>query len=162
MMKIWALLLIVGLGFTPLFPQGRIDAVPPGNWAKVESLIPGTEISVQLTSGDRIQGEFLGLEADAIRLNVGYRESAYPRPSVVEIQMPGVKDSNKNGTLIGMGIGAGCAAILAAASYDKNDPYKNLGWVGIPLFAGVGALVGYGIDHTRSGASLIYRAEPTR
>jgi hypothetical protein len=60
------------------FPKDVIDVVPRGNWGAVEFLEKGTSISVSMDSGDKMEGKLLGLEPDAIRLNVDKQERIYP------------------------------------------------------------------------------------
>ena len=47
---------------TLILPTFLLGDVIPGRWTLIEQLETGSEITVQLNSGDRIEGRFLGGE----------------------------------------------------------------------------------------------------
>lgn len=146
--------LILIWGVMPAMSRSNFESVPPGNWAKAESLSQGAEISVKMTFGDKMEGEYRGLDEEAIRLIINGKERSYPRKDVAEIRLLNVRDSNKNGTLIGLAIGAGASAALVAAGKGEAKHYAIL----VPIWSGVGALIGYVSDNLHKGNELIYRA----
>ena len=164
MIKPLACLLIFILGAIPALSANNFEVVPPGNWAKVESLTSGADISVKMISGDRMEGTFEGLDENTIHLIIDDRERHYPKEDVVEIRLSKISDSNRNGTLWGLGIGAvtlGAFTGIALAS----DPGWTTGAEDVAITAvvaclggGIGALVGYAVDRTHKGSELIYRA----
>ena len=100
MKRLIALCLVFICGTIPAMSMSNFDSVPPGNWGKVESLSQGTEISVKMRFGDKMKGEYIGLDADSIRLNIDRQERSYPKKDIGEIRLLGVSDSNLNGLLI--------------------------------------------------------------
>ena len=158
MRKLTACLMTFWIGVWPALAGDEAQAVPPGNWSKVASLTPGAGISVRLSSGDRLEGGFLGLTDDGIRLTMESRERLLPKKDVSEIRLPGIKDSRWNGTLIGMAAGAGLSGIPAAIRWGDNPESDAFGVVGIPACALIGALVGFLADNAHRGSELIYRA----
>jgi hypothetical protein len=150
-----AFCLIFIWGVMPALSSSNFESVRPGNWAKVESLSQGLEISVKMAFGDKMVGEYMGLDEEALRLFIDGKERSYPRKDVAEIRLLEVRDSNSNGTLIGLAIGAGAGAGLCAGGCEA--------WhyaFAISLFGGIGALIGYMSDSLHKGNELIYRAPP--
>ena len=154
MKKLVAISLISVIGIMPAFSMNHAESIPPGNWAKVESLVQNQEISVKMLFGDTVQGKYLGLDSDDIRVNIDGRERVYPKKDVAEIRIIGIRDSNNNGTLIGLAIGAGASTALLAAGNAEGKYYA----VSVPIWAGIGALIGYVSDNLHKGSELIYRA----
>ena len=99
-------LLIFILGAVPALSANNFSVVPPGNWAKVESLSSGTSISVKMISGDRMDGTYVKLDEDNIHIMIDSQTRYYPKKDVAEILLRKINDSNMNGTLWGLGIGA--------------------------------------------------------
>lgn len=156
-------LLIFVLGGVPALSANNIEMVPPGNWAKVESLNSGADISVKMISGDKMEGAYVGLDKNAIHIKIDGQDRNYPKKDVVETRLLKIRDSNLNGTLWGFGIGA--AALGSFAGLGVSE----LGWttrgesvaitaVAIGLNGGIGALIGYAVDRTNKGSELINRA----
>lgn len=156
-------LLIFFLEAVPALPANNFEAVPPGNWAKVETLTPGAEISVKMISGDRMEGSFAGLDNGTLYIKIGGQDRNYPKKDVIEIRLLEIEDSNLNGTLWGFGIGGATLGTFVGLGVSE------LGWtsrgesvaitaVAIGIGGGIGALIGYAMDRTKKGSKLIYRA----
>jgi hypothetical protein len=151
--------LAVCLCVVSAFPNEMLDAMPRGNWRAVESLAKGTSISVALESGDKMEGKFVGLEPDAIRLNVDDKERIYPLASVVEIRQLRVPDGKANGTLIGLGAGmvAGIIAASVSGTLRTGDSAGRQWGAGLIMAGmGFGALFGCTADAAIKGDRLIY------
>lgn len=159
MKRLIALCLVFVCGITPALPMSNSDSVPPGNWGKVESLPRGTEISVKMRFGDKMKGEYMGLDADAIRLNIDSKERTYPKKDIGEVRLLNVSDSNLNGVLTGFAIGAVPLGILFG-KYAENeiDEGARGALMGIAMGGGFGALVGYLWDNLDKGTEIIYCA----
>jgi hypothetical protein len=160
--KTVAICLSLSMGAVPALPKGIVDFVPLGNWAVVESLAEGSSISVRMTSGDKMEGKFLGLDADCIRLKMDNQDRIFPRAGVAEVRQLGVKDKKLNGILIGMGAGAG-AGVIAATAWAGNE--ASNAWSGEDAIGpalvlaglGLGALIGGTTDAVMKGSKLLYR-----
>jgi hypothetical protein len=154
-----AIFLSICLWIAPLFPKDKIEVVPRGNWGAIEFLERGMIISVSMDSGDKMEGKFLGLEPDAIRLNVDKKERVYPRANILEIRQLDFPDSKLNGTLIGMGAGmvGGLIAATALGTLNTGDTAARQ-WGGAFIMAGMGlgALFGCITDAQIKGSKLIY------
>jgi hypothetical protein len=158
--KIMAVCLAICLCIVPVFPKDKADIVPLGNWAAVQNLKIGKSVSLHMTSGDRIDGEFVGLDPEAIRLKVDKQEKIYQRISVSEVWQLRVPDSKLNGTLIGMGVGTAAGLITAAASgtlKTGDTAGRQLGGAFIMAGMGFGALFGAITDAAIKGDKLLYR-----
>jgi hypothetical protein len=123
-------LLVICLAFSlsviPVLPKDNYDVAPPGNWGAVESLKKDSAISVRMTSGERLDGDFQKLDPDAIRLKVDKQEKILPRSVVAEIWRHRAPDRKLNGILIGMGVGtvAGIGAAKAVgAEFRGKEAY---------------------------------------
>jgi hypothetical protein len=139
--------------------MNNFESVPPGNWTKVESLSQGEEVSVKMLFGDKMNGRYIGLNSDAIRLNIDGEERIYPRKDIAEIRLLNINDSNQNGVGIGMLVGGVPAIFAALLNADEADTNADSAAVVSGLIgAGIGGLVGYMVDNVHKGSELIYRA----
>ena len=141
MRKTLAMCLTICLATMPVIAKGKVDIVPPGNWAAVESLQKGTSISVRMTSADRVEGNFLDLDNESIRLTIDNQEKIYPRNSIAEIYQLRVPDRKLNGTLIGMGAGALAGVVGAVASDAPFSGEDTWGFLFVAVGIGLGAKV---------------------
>ena len=159
MKRLIAICLVFVCGTLPVLPMSNFDSIPPGNWGKVDSLVQGTEISVKMRFGDKMKGEYLGLDAETIRLNRDNVERIYPKKDIGEIRLLGVSDSNLNGVLTGFAIGAIPPSIFLGEYFGNEiDEGTRGALMGIALGGGIGALIGYLWDNLDTGTELIYRA----
>jgi hypothetical protein len=158
MKKLITLFLISVIGIIPGFSMSNSDSVPPGNWAKVESLAQKTEISVKMLFGDKMQGKFLGLDPDAIRVNIYGEERVFPRKDIAEIHLMNINDSNQNGVGIGVLVGAIPLALLIGFGMRGEGDAASAAAMGALMGGGIGGLVGYVADNLHKGSELIYRA----
>ncbi len=131
--------------------------VIPGRWEKVQALNPGAPIVVRLQAGDRLAGLFKELSAEELTIT-RYEggEMKFPKSSIAAIQgSERVADTRVDGTLIGLGIGAGSYlglhAALCCAPDEAHDAAAAL------FFGGIGALVGFIADYNVKGPEILYR-----
>ncbi len=156
--RICAICLVLSLGVLPALPREAESFIPPGNWGAVESLSKGTLISVRMTSRDRMEGTFQGVDERGIHLMMDGQERVYPRNGVAEIRQLGVADRKLNGTLIGLGAGAVAGGVAAAATdapFDRDE--DNWGILFLAAGIGIGAALGFITDTVIKGDRLIYR-----
>lgn len=153
--------LIAICGVMPALSMNNFESVPPGNWSKVESLSQGEEVSVKMLFGDKMNGEYMGLDSDAIRLKIDGKQKVYPKKDIEEIRLLNVNDSNQNGVGIGLLIGAAAMGIwggIAARGITSEAGTAALALTGAALGGGIGGLIGYVWDNQHKGTELIYRA----
>jgi hypothetical protein len=158
--KIMAVCLAICLCIVPVFSKDKVNIIPAGNWAAVQNLKTGRSVSMHMISGDRIDGEFLGLDPEAIRLKVDKQEKIFQRSSINEVWQLRAPDSKLNGTLIGMGVGTTAGIITAAASgtlKTGDTAGRQLGGAFIMAGMGFGALFGAITDAAIKGDKLLYR-----
>ena len=161
MKKSITLCLIFLCGVMPVLSKTNFESVPPGNWAKVKSLSQGLEISLKMKYGDKMKGEYKGLDEETIRIKLDGEEKVYPKKDVSEIYLTNVRDSNSNGTLIGFGIGAALLGTYGGIAIKDNTNEGGIAaaaLVGAGIGGGIGALIGYVADDQHKGRELIYRA----
>ena len=147
-------------GVIPAMSRSNFESVPPGNWAKVESLSQGVEISVKMVFGDKMEGAYISLDDEAIRIKIDGHERVYTKKDVTEIYLMKGRDSNKNGTLIGFGIGAAASGTLSGIAIKDETNAGGIAataLLGAGIGGGIGALIGYAADSQHKGSELIYR-----
>lgn len=152
-----------------LWGTGLQAGVVPGRWEKVERLDAGTPVVLVLKTADRIEGEYHGLNPESLRVvSVQGHELELPRETVQKVlRGEKVRDSLRNGTLMGaaIGFGAGFAsAYLYALSVTASGPvfYKEAvsHYVAVGLIGGgIGALTGALVDAAQKTAEVLYQSE---
>lgn len=135
-------------------------SVIPGQWGKVEILQSGTRIVVDLKSGGRITGTFLKLGPTGLSLiDSRNREKVLPKAEVQQIALVKEKTYTHKWKLIGLAAGFGGGAILGASIAGEADWEKQAGAVILGVMgAGIGTLVGWGVDRTKNRDEVIYRS----
>lgn len=105
----------------------------------------GQKILIVDDHGRELKGRIAGLTADALVLRAGRDLIDVPYERIVRIDRP--HDGKLNGTLIGLGAGAGLGLIAAATTDDSS--YVDRGFMalaGSSMFGGIGAAFGFGLD----------------
>jgi hypothetical protein len=157
--------LMIYVGVLPALAQAKPEVIPPGNWAKVEALARGADISVRLLSGDRLRGEFLDLGIDAISIREDAQERLFPRKGVAEIQLFGVARRSHRNLVLGTVTGALGGMLLSVGLYQSRIGMTNLGVEAAAMGAigaGAGAGIGCLVDRAHQGSEVIYRAPAKR
>lgn len=134
----------------------------PGNWKKVEAKPTGTDLIVSLKSGTLMEGFLKNVEQDAVTVVLPNGTDLRVAKSDVREIRTRYRDSNKNGALIGLGIGTGLAgAATASATKEDLEGMSRGGFfaLGVVVFGGLGTLLGYLIDNVHKESELIYRAQ---
>ena len=120
-------------------------------------LTPGDRVWVTDAHGREVTGRIQSLSPDALTLDAnGPRTFA---PGDVSVIRDRQRDSLKNGTLIGLGIGGGLAAAwcIGAVAAEENPSVECA--EGFVVFGGLGTLLGLGIDAVIPGRMrVVYRA----
>jgi len=110
----------------------------------------------QADSGELIQGRMLKLSGDTLALlTPDNRRVELPLERVLRIDVHG--DSLKNGATIGATVMGGLAVIGCAVGYGRE---AGQCLTGIALNAGLGGLIGAGIDAWNGGRTTIYSKPP--
>jgi hypothetical protein len=154
-----------GLAITTGFVAFSLGTVPAfaqvGSMPKVKS---GQTVWATGADGATIKGKVIAIAATGLELKDGDRRTSL---QLADIQRIETRDSLKNGAIIGaiptaflFGLGA-----TAASAYDciLSDAGCNDGGSGAVVAvalvgAGIGALIGAGIDRAIPGRRLLYRA----
>lgn len=129
-----------------------------------------TSIDVVTDTGTETRGRLLRFDAESLTMNGHGRDITFDRQHVARIYQRG--DSLKNGTLIGLGVGAalGMSAGLGAECgglFEAVRPCTAGEKVRMTAIAGgvlgaIGMGIGAGIDALRTGRRLLYEAQPQR
>ncbi|HEV2615484.1 MAG TPA: hypothetical protein VGU63_02615 [Candidatus Acidoferrales bacterium] len=137
------------------------------SWANLNTLQTGEKIEVVETNLKKDTGTFAAVSDDGIRLNESTGEQTIPRANVMRVTLRRNKHRGRN-TLIGMAVGAGAGAVLAAATYKTCsssrsfciDPLGKGGAAGIG--AALGLAGGAAVGVVLPSHPTIYRAAPTQ
>ena len=144
-----ALILVSLLSF-PARAQGI-----PGRWEKVEALKLGSPITVELKNGDRLGGQFEELSPSELLLRTNSAQAAIPRAEIDRIITRG-RDDLLNGYLIGTAIGGGT---MTAVFWPWSGDWSVWGTAIMGLAgAGLGGLLGIGVDAWTETEVVLYRA----
>ena len=146
-------LILVGLLAVPAQAQ-----VIPGRWEKVAALEAETVIIVNLKSGARLEGQFEGLSPSELFLRTRAAQAAVPRAEIQQITSR-ESDPLTNGPLIGAGVGVGIGlGIVVAAGGWEDEDLGSVAAVYSLIWAGIGALAGWGVDAIIWKAIVLYQA----
>jgi hypothetical protein len=123
-------------------------AAQSGDWAAVEGLAPGTDISLKTTRGQKLQGELDSVTTD--HLTIWSQERDFPGHKTVrrEFSRSDVKQIWVNhrvgsvlaGAAIGTGVGVGIGVAIDAQSRNNED--RSIAGV---VFGLLGGAIGAGI-----------------
>lgn len=149
--------LVLCLSVIPTLSKDKLDAAPPGNWGAIESMNKDTSVSVRMTSGDRMDGKFLKIDADAIYIGVDRQVKILPRRVVAEIWQHRAPDKKLNGILIGMGTGALSGVVVGKAINAEFQGEDAFGILLVAAGLGFGALIGGVTDAAIKSDKLLYR-----
>ena len=131
--------------------------VIPGRWEKVEALKLGSQITGDLKSGDRIEGNFEGLSPSELSLRTGTAQAAIPRSEIQKITTR-QHDRRWNSALIGAGAGMALGSLVKAGGGGGGDEFEVYALSLSLLGAGIGALVAYTADALIMEEVVLYQA----
>ncbi len=131
--------------------------VPLGRWEKVHRERQGTGLIVTLHGGERIECFLKSLSGQTMTvITTETKEREIPKVAVQKIvTMEKRSGPLWNGALIGAAIPA---AIIGIPTASYHGDKSGMGAI-IVLAAGVGALIGVGIDAACRGQITLYRAK---
>ena|SRR5436190_11916871 len=128
---------------------------------QLRALLPiGETVWVTDRAGRETKGQLQQISASSLLLLSTGRSRELVQTDIVEIRAPR-KDSPMNGAIIGAIAGGAAGAFLGQAGCGDRqgpNPCQTGALLGIAGGAGLGALIGGGIDSSIKGPVLIYRA----
>jgi len=122
----------------------------------------GQKIVVTDDQGRTLSGRIGELSPDALMLRVGRDTTKVPYDQIVSIDRP--RDRLWDGPLVGLVVGAGIGLACAVAEASKDSGWAEyVALVAPPMFGGIGAAIGLGVDAAiRRDPNLYRRTGPTR
>lgn len=142
----------------------------PARGAAQEPVASFDQLTTRLKVGDRIwvidaggrktYGRIQSLSTDALIVDAdGPKKFTVSNLKLIQAHK---RDSLKNGTLIGLAVGGSLAAVWCTAAAVSNDPNVDAGVEcaeGLISFAGLGTLLGLGLDALTPGKGpVVYRS----
>ena len=138
-----AVILVVALA---AMPAPGVAQEPVASFDQLDTRLKvGDKVWVTDRQGSEIDGKIERITADALTLN-GSRMIAAGEVRLVRYRE---RDSLKNGTLIGLGIGAGLGLAWCLAAATDDSPHISTGIEcaeGFTVYGGLGTLLGLAID----------------
>ena len=128
-----------------------------GDWAQVQALTPGSRLDVKRRSGGgELHGVLERASQDALVLQNDSGAVTVDKADVRRVRLRTEKKS-KSGRLAGAAVGGAFGALSAGMS-DKQQGGSGAGRaIAIPVFAGIGYLIGWGADGPKH--TTIYDAQ---
>jgi hypothetical protein len=124
--------------------------VVPGRWDKVANLVPGTQIIVEMQSGDSIRGGFVSVDDQSLAIDAGINNrTSVPKSGVVRVLQ---EKKGKRQTLIGTSIGAAGGVLTGVLISSRSDEtfFARADLMALTC-GGIGALAGALIGHSIDG-----------
>ena len=152
----WLGAAVAALHFFPADVCGQTIA---GSFGELQRLVKAAEtVVVTDAAGTTVRGTVAELSASSLTILAPERRT-YFEGTVTEIRR---SDAVWNGMQYGFwaGLGAYVIALNVAARTSDDFPYR-FAYIGLPMFAAGGALIGMGIDHG-VGGEQVYRARGQR
>jgi hypothetical protein len=166
-----ALIVALGMiGAAPAFAQVRVATLD----ALRREVTPGDVVSVVQTTGDAVTGRLQRFGDTGLDIQAKTPPTAGQPRRLLDVTIPFSavqsferrRDSVRNGTLIGAGIGGGSVlvAFVWAVSVDRNeiDEWGLSYLAAAGMYTGIGALAGWAIDHARSKPHIRFDAPSQR
>ena len=151
--------LLVLLLFGVSNAEGQQVAVP---FDQLRSRVAvGDKVTITDTMGRQARGTIARLSSSSLTLTVGVRQTEFFEADVERISQ---RDSRWNGTLWGLGVGAGLGALLdrgLVKEYGREDIGIGESFGFIATAAGVGAGIGFVVDALIKGQRVVYSRSGT-
>ncbi len=139
--------------------SAQVGNAPTSDWLALNTLTPGSKLSVKLKNGKTVEGKLSSVSDTALSLSVKNKPVDVKREDVLSIHQISKKSATK-ATLIGLGVGAGAGAVIGAVGSGKDDGFEKIeraATAGLTVLGGAaGALVGLSgrEKRTQAGAGL--------
>ena len=133
-------------------------AMIPGRWEKVSNLDVGTPITLELKSGNRLEGHFQGLSESKVDIETHSVRASIPK-AVIQTITTRTKDRLGDGAAIGTALGAIAWVILAFVGQgwtvsDSREAFLPA----VPIGTGFGVAVD---AYVKSKVAVLYKAPDT-
>ena len=138
------------------------DAIYPASWAQVDALPAGTDVSVELRSGERRRFDFVRADLDSLSVrSADGRHEALPKSRIGRVVRHGVADGTGDGAVIGALAGAGTGLGLMSMMYATCDgcdaPARGPMFLAAATFsAAIGAAAGWIVDRLHKGRRIVF------
>lgn len=153
-----------GLAITTGFVAFSLGTVPAfAQVASMPKVKSGQTVWATGADGTTIRGKVVAISEAGLDLNDGNRLTSLRLADIRRIE---TRDSLRNGAIIGaiptamlFGLGAAAASTYSCILSDVcNNTTNRDGVIGLLAGAGIGALIGAGIDRAIPGRRVLYRA----
>lgn len=155
--------IVILLASLLLSPVTLAAQATTNDWSRLTTVPTGTNLSVHLKNGKKVDGKLNVVSESALTLTVKTTSTEVKRDDIRRVyQVNG--GSVKKATLIGLGIGAGAGAIAGVAADSSSDgtfeTLENATAGAIAVIGAVaGTITGFVVGKTRRKRTLIYEAK---
>jgi hypothetical protein len=153
---------LLAISETPCIAQTRVRSVEELR----NALAPGDLITIVSADGQPIAGRLIRLGGADLDLRVVDEQTSERAPRNVTMPLEAIqslerrRDSSRNGAAIGAGVGAGFGGAMFAYAFivDRNemDEWAPLYVGAATVYAGIGALIGWALDATKSKPHIVF------
>ena len=158
-MSLTASLVAVALLISTLAPAAFAQQVS-GDWANVQSVAPGDEVSVKLKDGHSFRGRFSSASDSELVILRKKKQQPIARNTIAQVFRLERRAEKAKYAAIGAGIGAAAGGTIggvkAASGSSSDDGIYTL--VGLIFGTGFGALGGFLFGAAKRKHVLIYQA----
>ena len=155
-------LVLVASLLLPSVMSAQVGTAPTNDWSALNTVPPGSQLSVKLKNGKTVEGKLSGVSDTALSLSVKKKPAEVKREDVYSVHQTSKRSATK-ATLIGLGAGAGAGAVIGAVGGSKDDGFEKIdraATAGLTVLGGAaGALVGYLVGRSGRKRVLIYEAK---
>ncbi len=155
-------LVLAAILLLPSVMSAQVGTAPINDWSALNTVTPGSKLSVKLKNGKTVKGELSNISDTALSLSVKKKPVDVKREDVFSVHQTSQRSATK-ATLIGMGAGAGAGAVIGTVGGSKDDGFGKIdraATLGLTVIGGAaGALVGYLVGRSGRKRVLIYEAK---
>jgi hypothetical protein len=136
-----AIALLLGLMTAPLLSAA--PGADKNNWDNLKQLAPGEQIRIVISNSKSYRVEFQSVSDEAVAVRLVTGEQTFLRSDILRVLAKG-KSRRLRNAMIGAGVGAGLGGVAVAMDCQNDRPGCSPTGVflGVPLGAGLGYLVG--------------------
>lgn len=131
-----------------------------GDWASVQSVAPGDEVSIKLKDGHKVRGRFSSASDSELTILRKNKQQPIAKNTIAQVYRLERKAEKAKYAAIGAGIGAAAGGTIggvkAASGSSSDDGIYTL--VGLVFGTGFGALGGFLFGAAKRKHVLIYQA----
>jgi len=145
----------------PLFCSLAFGDVIPGRWEKADKTSPGSQLFVQMQSGDQVEGTFISSDEQALVIQTpDGRRLPLVKSAILRVTRPKQATRTVIGAVIGAGAGV-AVGIAISSRFDETFLARRdlMGITGGAVGALVGGSIGSAIRRDTDEREVLYQGK---